>query len=145
MNDNQLIFEAYLTENGEEPEVQILPNGDKIWRKDGRRHREDGPAVELADGNRIWMQLGFKHRLDGPAFISPEGYKAWWVNGKRHREDGPAVIHEDGGYDWYLNDRCLRMEDWAEGVLKLHNKPSDPEAVKEFLRSILAKQTKDLI
>jgi len=28
----------------------IMPNGDKYWFKHGKRHREDGPAVEWHDG-----------------------------------------------------------------------------------------------
>ena len=41
------------------------PNGDKCWYIHGKRHREDGPAIEYADG-----------------------YKAWYINGMRQNEDG---------------------------------------------------------
>ena len=60
--------------------VKVYNNGDKLWCLNGRRHREDGPAVEWADG-----------------------YKSWYLNGKRHREDGPAVEWADGYKSWYLN------------------------------------------
>jgi hypothetical protein len=48
--------------------VAEYPNGTKHWYKEGKLHREDGPAVE-------WII----------------GYKEWWVEGLRHRTDGPAI------------------------------------------------------
>ena len=45
----------------------------KEWRINGKRHREDGPAIEGSNGN-----------------------KAWYLNGKLHREDGPAIEYHDG-------------------------------------------------
>ena len=52
------------------------------WYKNGRLHREDGPAIEYHDGG-----CGSE----------------WFLNGKRHREDGPAIIWPSGQY-WYLDD-----------------------------------------
>ena len=34
--------------------VIIYPNGTKSWYKDGKRHRENGPAIECADGNKSY-------------------------------------------------------------------------------------------
>jgi len=59
-------------------------NGNRFWRLNGKRHREDGPAVEFADGGR-----------------------SWYLNGKFHREDGPAVEWADGDRSWYLNGTQL--------------------------------------
>jgi hypothetical protein len=70
-------------------EVTVYADGDKHWYLNGKRHREDGPAVEFSGGN-----------------------KAWYLNGKLHREDGPAVEYEDGRKYWYLNDECLTEEEF---------------------------------
>ena len=57
--------------------VNVYPNGDKSWYLNGKRHREDGPAIEWADGD-----------------------KSWWLNGKLHREDGPAIERANGDKYW---------------------------------------------
>jgi hypothetical protein len=64
--------------------VKVYFDGSKFWYLNGKRHREDGHAVEGSDG-----------------------YKAWWLNGKRHREDGPAIEYSDGGKLWYLDGKKL--------------------------------------
>ena len=69
-------------------EVRVYPDGDKYWFLHGKRHREDGPAVELADGT-----------------------KQWWLNDKRHREDGPAREWADGQKQWWLHDEKLTEEE----------------------------------
>jgi hypothetical protein len=53
-------------------EVQVTKNA-TTWYINGKRHREDGPAIEYSDGG-----------------------KAWYINDKRHREDGPAIEYSDG-------------------------------------------------
>lgn len=50
----------------------------KVWIKDSKIHREDGPAIEYYDGS-----------------------KKWYKNGKVHREDGPAVEWSDGTRQYY--------------------------------------------
>ena len=39
--------------------VKVYDGGDKYWYLNGKRHREDGPAVERVNG-----------------------YKSWWLNDK---------------------------------------------------------------
>jgi hypothetical protein len=34
--------------------VRVYPDGDKFWYLNGKRHREDGPAVKYADGDKSW-------------------------------------------------------------------------------------------
>jgi hypothetical protein len=59
-------------------------NGTKIWYKEGKRHREDGPAVEYADGE-----------------------KRWWIEGKIYGRlslnDYVVLDHYQGNYNlmWY--------------------------------------------
>ena len=71
----------------EQPECEVNEWGDKRWRLNGKRHREDGPAYEGHDGT-----------------------KEWYLNGKRHREDGPAVEWASGTKHWYLNDKPVHPE-----------------------------------
>ena len=62
------------------------------WYKNGKLHREDGPAREWANGG-----------------------KAWWLNGKCHREDGPAVEDADGSKWWWLNGTFYSsFDEWLE-------------------------------
>ena len=76
----------------------------KAWYFNGKRHREEGPAIESSDGTKSWWLNGERHREDGPAIeYSNVGYKSWWLNGKRHREDGPAVEGANGYKEWYIN------------------------------------------
>jgi len=84
--------------------------GDKWWYKDGKLHREDGPAIERANGDKSWCLSGVRHRVDGPAEESSGGHKIWYINGKCHREHGPAVEHADGTKEWYI-DGLLHRED----------------------------------
>jgi hypothetical protein len=57
------------------------PNGDKWWLLNGKRHREDGPAIEYSDGTKKWFFNGQLHRVDGPAIEWNDGDKEWWLNG----------------------------------------------------------------
>ena len=76
----------------------IDPKGVERWFKDGKLHREDGPAVIESDGSEYWHK-----------------------DGKFHREDGPAVIANNGIKDYYLNDNLIKEEDY----LKVLNCPID--------------------
>ncbi len=80
--------------------------------KDGRKHREDGPAVIYPDGDWMWYKEGYLHREDGPAFyLHKDGEYRWYKNGKKHRENGPAQIHEKNGFMfWYKNDFLEKHE-----------------------------------
>ena len=62
-------------------------NGTKQWYRDGKLHREDGPAIEYADGGKAWCKNGEYHREDGPAIESVNGHKAWYLNDKLYSEE----------------------------------------------------------
>ena len=34
--------------------VKVYSNGTKYWYLNGKRHREDGPAIEYGDGSKCW-------------------------------------------------------------------------------------------
>ena len=71
--------------------------------KDGKKHREDGPAIVFENSDKNWYINGLRHREDGPAIEWSSGYKVWCIRGKRHRLDGPAVEKVNGEKAWYLN------------------------------------------
>jgi hypothetical protein len=74
--------------------------------------------VEYPNGSKLWYRNGKQHREDGPAWEGTDGEKVWFLNGKYHREDGPAVEDADGSKEWYLNDkRIYRLEPIGEYIL----------------------------
>jgi len=62
----------------------------------------DEPALIYAEsGFREWYRNGKVHRDDGPAVLWADGQQEWWRDGKLHRDDGPAVIYVNGQQEWY--------------------------------------------
>jgi hypothetical protein len=127
--DNKNIMMLY--ENAmQQPTMTVDRYGNKIWKLDGKRHREDGPAFVLPNGDKTWYLHGKVHREDGPAHESVNGYKYWCLHGEFHREDGPAIENANGHKGWYLHGK--RYEDvvaWAKALLKLKgiNDPSEDQ------------------
>ena len=77
------------------PKMITYADGTKRWWLNGKRHREDGPAVEYADGSKVWC-----------------------LNGKYHREDGPAIEYANGTKHWYLDDKELTETEFKKVRLK---------------------------
>ncbi len=94
----------------EKSEPPVDADGTKRWYRDGKLHREDGPAIEYADGRKHWYRDGKLHREDGPAVEWATGDKEWYRDGKLHREDGPAVEWADGDKEWYRDGVFIREE-----------------------------------
>ena len=92
-----------------ESELKIDSNGSKIWYLNGKKHRENGPAIIYPNGEKIWYLNGQRHREDGPAVIHPNGTKFWYKNGDLYREDGPAMIFSDGTKFWYKNGDLIKV------------------------------------
>ena len=149
MTERDLIFEQYklIKEAEEQPTMTVDAEGNKFWRlPNGKRHRVDGPAVEWANGTKSWWVNGKRHRVDGPAIEWANGTKLWYVNGERHREDGPAVEYANGIKEWFVNSKRYNTpSDWAEAVLKLHNKPHDQKSIDRFLKLIFFRGLNDLL
>lgn len=106
--------------------VTVSDDGTKIWYRDGKRHRDDGPAIEQPDGTKMWLVNDDFHRIGGPAIDYANGTKRWYQNSKLHREDGPAIEWHTGDKEWYINDKrhredgpavvsSDRSEWWVEG------------------------------
>ena len=66
--------------------VKVSYEGNKYWYLNGKQHREDGPAIELANGDKYWYLNGKLHREDGPAIETANGYKFWYLNGNQLTE-----------------------------------------------------------
>ena len=82
-------------------------NGSKCWYRNGRLHREDGPALIFINGDKYWRHSGRWHIKDGHAVEYANGDKLYYLNGKRHRTDGPAIEYADGSKEYYLNGKEL--------------------------------------
>jgi len=64
--------------------------GDRVWiNYKGRRHRDNGPAVERIDGTKYWLKNGKFHRLDGPAieYSNSDSDRYWYIEGERYTEE----------------------------------------------------------
>ena len=79
----------------------IEKDGAKSWRRAGKLHRDDGPAVERKNGDRVWYRDGSIHRAGGPAVENADGVQKWYRDGKIHRDGGPAIVYGGGWEEWY--------------------------------------------
>ena len=107
-------------------------NNIEIWFKDGKVHREDGPAYisNIVRRAERWYKNGLLHREGGPAMTFSNGSKEWFRYGVRTREDGPAAINADGSFSWYWKDNyCPSFDIWCE-----YAKFSLPEDELVFLK-----------
>jgi hypothetical protein len=69
--------------------------------KDGKWHREDGPAVVWFSETQFWMKDGLRHRENGPACIWNDGGKSWYLNGEHLKSEdgkGPAEGWDDSSW-----------------------------------------------
>jgi outer membrane lipoprotein-sorting protein len=105
----------------------IFADGTKLWIRNGKLHRDNGPAITYPDsmcasvediknmqeytvkidnnGTERWYNKDEKlHRDDDePAAIYYDGTKYWYKNGKLHRENGPAAIFASGYEEYWVN------------------------------------------
>lgn len=86
----------------------------KKFDKKGLLHCENGPAYSTKE-TKEWYLHGKKHREDGPAVEYTNGDQEYWVNGKRHREGSPAIVrHNTRKYlfilEYYLNGQMHYIE-----------------------------------
>lgn len=83
--------------------THIRDDGRREWWLDGKRHRDDGPAVEHPSRTRWWWRNGELHRDNEPAVEHADGKRYWYRDGQLHRVDGPAVEQPDGKRWWWLH------------------------------------------
>jgi hypothetical protein len=69
-------------------EIDVQIDYSVAWFKNGKLHREDGPAIQYINGAQAWFINGKRHRIDGPALICYQsGTKEWWLNNKLIKEE----------------------------------------------------------
>ena len=78
---------------------------------------------KFKDSIEYYNDKGKRHRADGPAIELSDGRKYWFKNGKRHREDGPYNEYNnevDSIYNMYfLEDIFYTEEQYKEKILKI--------------------------
>jgi len=75
----------------------IDPSGNDQWIMDG--------IVTTIEDKEYWIKDGKLHRDDGPAIITSYNHKVWIQNGKLHRLDGPAIEWWDGNESFYIEGK----------------------------------------
>jgi len=113
------------TMNNDQPISETDEYGNKYWYLNGKLHRVDGPAIELADGDKYWYLNDKRHREDGPAIERANGDKFWYLNGKQHREDGPAIEYADGTKYWYVDGERINVTTNDAFLKLMSHKQSD--------------------
>jgi hypothetical protein len=113
---------------GEKGAVPSIPEGEsfsfEIRDGFGRRHNSSGPALVCVTAKTLaahWYRNGRRQREDGPAVLIVDRRtgiwtrEGWFHRGRLHRDDGPAVSIRDGNtaelmalYS-YRQGRCTGM------------------------------------
>ena len=94
------------------------PDGCKEWYRNGKPHRDYGPAVEMADGSRYWYRNGLVHRDDGPAVELANGSRYWYRNGSQVAAPKPGDDTQDG-------DNPLKAANlWLTGIRSALERPA---------------------
>ena len=73
---------------------------EKVWYSYGEIHREDKPAF-ISPHTREWRRKGKLHNMQGPAIVKSDGGREWWLNGYRQPLVTPNVIKGDGTKEWH--------------------------------------------
>jgi hypothetical protein len=94
-------------------QVTVNEYGTKFWYHNDKRHREDGPAVELANGT-----------------------KYWYINGKCHREDGPAMEYANGAKCWFIDDQQLTEAEFNARTKSCNGKVVEIDGKKYKLQEV---------
>ena len=87
-----------------------------IYYKEGKVHREDGPAIIYENGTKKWYVNDLRHREGSPAIEWADGDRMWFDHDKLHRVNGPAIERKDGNHSWYLNGVEYSYEDFVKEI-----------------------------
>lgn len=150
MDDIQFLMETCKVPPFKFTGSRLERDGATRWYKDGKKHREDGPAVIYKDPREFcWFYEGQLHRDGGPASVYFQGptcwHYTWFKHGFIHREDGPAQIIGDYESWWCYGQELTSIEHWAKIMLRYKNLPEDPDSIQNYIRPILQKLTQDLL
>jgi len=101
----------------------VNASGTQYWVKNGKLHREDGPALITEDGLQFWYKKGLIHREDGPAVIGADGHQEWWIDNNQYSKEEFDAIHNkytghikfaNGTQKWFKNGQWHREDGPAE-------------------------------
>ena len=53
-----LVYWAFIDKHPDFTGIAIDHDGDKVWIRNGKPHREEGPAVEYVSGDKEWYLNG---------------------------------------------------------------------------------------
>ena len=86
-----------MEDDPEEEGVEVFPKhytGNKSWvDMEGFNHRINGPAVIYKDGDMLWYRHGKLHRDDGPAVDWPsESRFIWYKHGERYEPSAHELM-----------------------------------------------------
>jgi hypothetical protein len=59
---------------------------------------EGSNCITLPDGTREWRADGRRHREDGPAVIHPDGSQEWWIDGVLKEIDRSVSLIKESGH-----------------------------------------------
>ena len=85
---------------------KILENKTIHYIKNGKHHREDGPAIIYPSGHKQWQLNGVSHREVGPAVESVTGYKEWWYKGLCY-----GINNKFTNTTWFKKVKQLKREE----------------------------------
>lgn len=66
-------------------------SGVKEWYLNGKRHREDGPAIEYPDGSKEWWENGIRIKTEWVG----DGGKLWWEEKEEKDARREEFEHEE--------------------------------------------------
>ena len=72
----------------------------RSWAEYIYEHPDFTGCLSNSGNNIACYENGKRHREDGPAVEDLDGTKDWYLNGQLHRENGPAIVYEDGTKEW---------------------------------------------
>ena len=96
----------------------------------------DQYTTRISKHGSFWYKNGKHHRDDGPAVIYNSGTKYWYKNGKKHRENGPAIEYNNRRKSYYLGGEYYTEEEYYETLKEIDDLPLEIKLTheKEWVR-----------
>ena len=109
--DELYIKNGKLHRDGDLP-ARIVEGVKKEWYKNGKLFRDDDkPTIEYNDGSKAWVKNNQLHREGNlPAVIKEGEYSMYLKNGLLHRILGPALIVNGEYQEFWIRGRKIKRE-----------------------------------
>jgi len=101
-------------------EIYIDQYGNKIY-KNSKGIYLDGSEIKHVNGTKYWYKEGKKHKDNGPAIECADKFKEWYKEGLLHRVDGPAIEYANGEKYWCLLNKPLKEKEFNSWMLRVQN------------------------